>query len=720
MVLVLSLVSLAFSQNVNEKSVADKINGNLYPTPDKQNSSSQNIQSIPQITFAKLTASSLNSIAIKWPESGYYYILDALLLEIETANPSTCTYSFNSGPATNMIDNETYHYQVLPGLVDNMASEDPYVIDFLCNDGTEITTASTYFKINTTDLDNYFFRSNLGEWIYNSSERSWHGNDNGLLDIYRCYYENKTDDSKRMWDEVVVLSFEDRTSLEATVKKDFIDYFGSKMSIQSIGNKNFYVYANSEERFIAWISGNYFIINWVFPYHNSTPVNFQFSNEILNPYLEKYPDDLRYGVCGDGKTNVLNLEGNKEECDKNYETVSCGSNIGECKEGKKTRKCNSNCTWQNFGTCNSTNPKTDICDGKDNDCDGKIDEDFSLLNQICYIGIGACKQGGKYICSLAGSNVTCNALAKTPQKENCNDKIDNDCDGKVDFSDTSECILLKINLPMEKTNYFSRSIPFDIYSDLTPNDIIYSYTDSNGKKITVKLCSKCNTYNKTRSFNDGIYNITIGIMNKSQILANKTLFFLVDSVSPKITKTLPSLGFTNGNFTIEFKEINPRSLIFYYNKYNQSINLNKDCILFKDTKICNLKISISNMNGKEINYSFNLTDVSGNEAGSKTIKLIVDTTLPIINNPNSFLKKDPKYSQNIKFNISINEANLDSINYIDSFDGTKAKWNTLCNKLNKNNECIAKKILKKGIHNLKIQVIDKAGNFIQKEIRVEI
>ena len=449
------------------------------------------------------------------------------------------------------------------------------------------------------------------------------------------------------------------------------------------------------------------------------PTNFQVPEDILTPYLEKYPNDLRFGTCGDGNTHVLNLDGNKEECDKNSETVSCGSSVGECRAGKKTRKCNLNCTWQNYGVCNSTNPKTDVCDGKDNDCDGKIDEDFSLLNQTCYVGVGACKQEGKYVCSLAGLNLTCNTFAKTPQKEDCNDKIDNDCDGKIDFFD-SECTSLKINSPGDKTNYPSKTILLDIYSDITPNDLVYSYIDYRGKKVTVKLCSKCNTYNKTRSFNDGEYNLTIGIVNKSQILTNKTIFFLVDSTLPKITKTLPKSGFTNGNFTIEFKEANPKSLILYYDKYNKSASLNKDCVITKDIETCSIKVNVSSMNGKEINYSFNITDISGNRAGTKRVKLIVDTTIPVLNNPNSFWKKDLKYPQNINFNLSVSETNFASVVYIDSFDGAKAKWNTLCNKLSKNNECTTKKNLKKGVHNLKVQVIDKAGNFIQKEVKIEV
>ena len=79
--------------------------------------------------------------------------------------------------------------------------------------------------------------------------------------------------------------------------------------------------------------------------------------------------------------------------------------------------------------------KEKSCDGKDNDCDGKADEDFSYNNlgktvtigQGC--GTGVCG-GGKVVCNGAKNNVTCSTLTKKGS-EICDVK-DNDCDGKTD------------------------------------------------------------------------------------------------------------------------------------------------------------------------------------------------------------------------------------------------------------------------------------------------
>jgi hypothetical protein len=80
-------------------------------------------------------------------------------------------------------------------------------------------------------------------------------------------------------------------------------------------------------------------------------------------------------------------------------------------------------------------PEAEVCDGLDNDCDGVIDNGFEGLNEICTAGVGYCQRSAFHQCSADGLSVECgidyDEIAQAAQPELC-DGVDNDCDGKSD------------------------------------------------------------------------------------------------------------------------------------------------------------------------------------------------------------------------------------------------------------------------------------------------
>ena len=82
-------------------------------------------------------------------------------------------------------------------------------------------------------------------------------------------------------------------------------------------------------------------------------------------------------------------------------------------------------------------PKSELCDGLDNDCDGEADDGFDV-GAACSVGTGDCSTVGTLTCSADGSSTTCAATPGVPNDETC-DERDNDCDGQTDEGLLNAC-----------------------------------------------------------------------------------------------------------------------------------------------------------------------------------------------------------------------------------------------------------------------------------------
>jgi len=159
------------------------------------------------------------------------------------------------------------------------------------------------------------------------------------------------------------------------------------------------------------------------------------SEGVLDCVNGKQVDSCVAGTPAPDDSNCNNLDDNcNGETDEDFvESVSnCG--IGEC-SNTGLLQCISG---ELINTCTPGTPAPDdsTCDNKDNDCNGKVDEDYVSKETSC--GVGECSGNKGLLNCISGvKQDTCNPFAGTID-ESCEDetgydKLDNNCDGKVDL-----------------------------------------------------------------------------------------------------------------------------------------------------------------------------------------------------------------------------------------------------------------------------------------------
>src|SRR3989344_2417568 len=183
--------------------------------------------------------------------------------------------------------------------------------------------------------------------------------------------------------------------------------------------------------------------------------------------------------------------------------------------------------------------------------------------------------------------------------------------------------------PIDGSIYDHRMIQINLSMSGKVKKFRYGYLDNGGNLVT--LCRDCTEYGffklKRKPFDDGFHKLTLlGIFEHGVLIQDVN--FTVDTKNPKIQKTFPKKGLAMGNFEVFFQEANPKNLTLFYK--NESLSrdkiMNIDHCLKKDNinYQCQINVNLSEFNGKEIEYWFELKDILGNKDESRHRSLLVD------------------------------------------------------------------------------------------------
>jgi hypothetical protein len=143
-------------------------------------------------------------------------------------------------------------------------------------------------------------------------------------------------------------------------------------------------------------------------------------------------------TCVPGPPGAETCDGLDNDCDgasdEDLGSTTCG--VGAC------AATTADCLGGSPQTCVPGLPSPEVCDGADNDCDGADDEGNPGGGGPCATGLmGVCAAGAL---TCQGGSLQC-VQDTAASREDCNDGLDNDCDGAADGQDP-DCRPLLVEL----------------------------------------------------------------------------------------------------------------------------------------------------------------------------------------------------------------------------------------------------------------------------------
>ena len=325
------------------------------------------------------------------------------------------------------------------------------------------------------------------------------------------------------------------------------------------------------------------------------------------------------------------------------------------------------------------------------ECFDDADCGESFLNSSCEDG-EFCETGVNYFCRDGGS---VNSYCESEMINECND-----C--KFGCNDTG-CIpgvLCAVNSPTDGDVFSERGVVFDVVGAESLDEI--EYIDYSGlNPAWRKLCRYCDGYSGAKNFIEGEHDVVVRCSDSFESEGYAVSFF-VDSKEPKILGVEPRKGFSNGSFSVVFKEDNPSGVFLHYGEFVKVVD---NCVDGGWEWACDVSVDLEG----SVEYWFVVEDVAGNSVESEKNVVFVDGVVPVVKNPDSFWKKvEGRVFNYVNFYIEIEEDNFDEVVLAYDVFGLEVE-KRVCRDLD-DGICEKRVWIKNWYNNVRIVVRDSAGN----------
>lgn len=286
--------------------------------------------------------------------------------------------------------------------------------------------------------------------------------------------------------------------------------------------------------------------------------------------------------------------------------------------------------------------------------------------------------------------------------------------------DDSDPVIESLVFETDKRNVFFTIEVTEPFLD----SVFYRYVDNRGREIEKKICSrlKDGVCSGKASFRDGDYTIEVVARDDAGNEYKESISFSIDSRAPRFRSNEPKRGFANGEFTVVYDETNPNSLVLNYGNdetgFRDSVLNLDDCTEGRRGTSCTANVDLDDYDGEEISYHFAMEDKVGNSVQSRSVKLDVDITDPVILDDPIFTQGVDRNARNIYFDFEIEEDNFDEVFYVDRAD-PMGRERRICSRL-RNDRCIRRVSFRPGHYVLDIQVVDEAANSVGTSIEFDV